>query len=331
MLPSAVPPMSSPHVAGGVALLLQAKPKTPAAAVRGILQNSADPKNWWGAPSAGYLDNVHRQGAGMLDIPQAILSTTKIEPAKLSLGEMGPHTMTLWVENNGKTPVTYTLGHTPALSTGPNTFTPAFYTGFASVAFSAPTVTVPAGGKASVSVTITANPGLANQSQYGGYLVFTNGDEVLRVPYAGFKGDYQSKQVLVPTLYGFPALGWSPDGVNFGFAGEGDVFTMQGMDIPFFLVHLDHQSRLFRIEIFDATTGKAWGRAYNEEYMPRNSTSTGFFAFSFDGYTLNGNKVNMVPDGNYIAKLSVLKALGDSNNPAHWETWPSPMFTIDRP
>jgi hypothetical protein len=106
---------------------------------------------------------------------------------------------------------------------------------------------------------------------------------------------------------------------------------MQGFDIPFFLVHLDHQSRLFRVEIFDADTGKAWQRAYNDEYVGRNSTSTGFFAFPFDGYTLNGNKVNMVPDGNYVAKLSVLKALGDSTNPAHWETWTSPMFTIDRP
>ena len=27
----------------------------------------------------------------------------------------------------------------------------------------------------------------------------------------------------------------------------------------------------------------------------------------------------------------VLKALGDKNNPDHWETWTSPVFTIDRP
>src|SRR5690606_8873591 len=42
--------MASPHVAGAAALLLQAHPGTPAGAVRGILQNSADPKNWWGNP-----------------------------------------------------------------------------------------------------------------------------------------------------------------------------------------------------------------------------------------------------------------------------------------
>ena len=39
------------------------------------------------------------------------------------------------------TPVTYTLGHEPALATGANTFTPQFLASFATVAFSSPTVT----------------------------------------------------------------------------------------------------------------------------------------------------------------------------------------------
>jgi minor extracellular serine protease Vpr len=30
-------------------------------------------------------------------------------------------------------------------------------------------------------------------------------------------------------------------------------------------------------------------------------------------------------------KVSVLKALGDESNPAHWETWTSPSFVIARP
>jgi hypothetical protein len=105
---------------------------------------------------------------------------------------------------------------------------------------------------------------------------------------------------------------------------------MQGSDIPYFLAHFDHQSRLFRVEIFDAA-GKAWHRAYNEDYLPRNSSSTGFYSFPFDGTTTAGNKTYTVPDGTYYARISVLKALGDSSNPAHWETWTSPMFVIDRP
>jgi hypothetical protein len=326
--------MSSPHVAGAVALLLQARPKTPSQAVRGILQNSADPKVWWGNPGLGFLDNVNRQGAGMLDIDDAILSTTKIEPAKISTGEgqAGSFTQKLSIENNAATAVTYDLSYVNALSTG-GVITPSFYASDATVTFSAASITVPAKGTATVTAIINPATGPTN-GQYGGYIVFTPQGigQVYRVPFAGFVGDYQGIQVLTPTANGFPWLAVSIGGAFYGpVTGPTDwTYTMVGEDIPYFLVHFEHQSRTFRVEIFDQT-GKAWHRAYNEEYMPRNSTSTSFFAFPFDGYTLAGNKVYQVPDGTYYAVLSVLKANGDSNNPAHWETWTSPLFVIDRP
>lgn len=326
--------MSSPHVAGAVALLLEAKPRTSAQAVRGILQNSADPKPWWGAPTASYLDNVHRQGAGMLDIDDAILSTTTINPAKISAGESqaGPYTQALTIGNNASADVTYDLSYVNALSTGANTFTPSFSTSNAVVTFSDSSVTVPAGGSASVTATINPATG-PDKGQYGGYIIFTpqRGGQVYRVPFAGFIGDYQSKQVLTSGGYGMPWLSVLYAGSYYQVTDPTDwTFTMQGSDIPFFLLHLDHQSRMLRIEIF-SDKGKAWNRAYNEEYLPRNSTSTGFFAFPFDGTTFAGIKLKTVPDGTYYAVISVLKANGDSNNPADWETWTSPMFVIDRP
>jgi minor extracellular serine protease Vpr len=82
--------MSSPHVAGAVALLLEAKPKTKAWEVRDILQNSAEPKNWWGNPGLGFLDNVHRQGAGMLQIDKAIEAIAQITPAKIAAARARP-------------------------------------------------------------------------------------------------------------------------------------------------------------------------------------------------------------------------------------------------
>jgi minor extracellular serine protease Vpr len=325
--------MSSPHVAGAAALLLQARPHTPAQAVRGILQNSSDPKVWWGNPGLGFLDNVNRQGAGMVQIDKAILSTTKISPAKIATGESqaGPFTQELTIENDAATPVTYNLSSLNALSVR-NTFTPAFFLSDASVTFSTPSVTVPAGGTATVEATIDAASG-PDKAQYGGYIVFTpqGGGEVYRVPFAGFVGDYQSIQVLAPTVYGFPWLSFISGGsYNKLTAPTDHTFTMQAGDLPYLLVHLDHQSRLLRVEIF-AASGKSWHRAYNEEYLPRNSTSTGFFAFPFDGTTFAGNKTYTVPDGEYYGVLSILKANGDASNPADWETWISPHFIIDRP
>jgi subtilisin family serine protease len=331
--------MASPHTAGAVALLLQARPNTPSNGVLTILQNSADPKLWWGNPGLGFLDNVHRQGAGMLDIPGAILSTTKVEPSKLALGESegGPATRALTITNNGSQAVTYALSHVPALSTGANTFTPSFTTGFATVAFSTPMVTVPAGANVSVGVTITANGALADRSMYGGYVVLTpeGGGAVYRVPYAGLKGDYQSFTVLAPTANGFPWLtrqvGASLFKVPGALPNGNPTFTMVGLDIPQIAAHFDHQSRRVRVEVVEAASGKSWHRAVEVEYFGRNSTATGIFALPFDGVTTAGNKTYTVPNGTYVLNMSVLKALGDDANPAHWETWTSPAFTIARP
>ena len=79
--------MSSPHVAGGVALLLQAKPKLRPAAVQSRIQNTADPKNWSGNPDLGYLDHAFRQGAGMLDVVGAVTATATVSPSQISTGD----------------------------------------------------------------------------------------------------------------------------------------------------------------------------------------------------------------------------------------------------
>ena len=328
--------MSSPHVAGAAALLLQSAPNTSAQDARAILQNSASPKPWSGNPGLGLLDIVHRQGAGMLRIDDAVTAATRVSPGKLSLGESetGPASRTLTLHNGGATAVTYALSSVNAISTGPNTFVPSFYLVDTSVLFGTGSLTLQAGASATVGVTIT--PPTASSipagGQYGGYLVFTpdDGSAILRVPYAGYVGDYQARQVLVPTANGFPWLAKLSGSSYFNQPG-GATYDMVGNNIPFFLIHLDHQSRRMRMNVVAAGSGKSWHRALEDEYLGRNSSATGFFAFTWDGITTAGNKSYIVPNGQYIVKLSVLKALGDENNPAHWERWDSPVITIARP
>ena len=269
----------------------------------------------------------------MLRIDDAVTTATRIEPGKLSLGESqaGPASHSVTLRNTGSTAVTYALSSVNAVSTGGNTFAPSFFGSDASVTFGTGSVTLLPGASATVGVTITPPSGPAN-GQYGGYLVFTpnDGSATLRVPFAGYVGDYQARQVLVPTANEFPWLSKLEEGF-FINQPEGASYTMVGNDIPFFAIHFDHQSRRIRMDVVDADSGKSWHRAFETEYFGRNQTATGLFGLPWDGVTTAGRNSYLVPDGDYIVKLSVLKALGDADNPAHWETWDSPVITIDRP
>jgi minor extracellular serine protease Vpr len=87
------------------------------------------------------------------------------------------------------------------------------------------------------------------------------------------------------------------------------------------------------MEVIDVATGKSLNFADDEDFLGRNSAANTFFAFSWDGTTMKrpGGRSRAVPNGTYRIELSVLKALGDRRNPAHFERWSSPNITIARP
>jgi hypothetical protein len=336
--------MAAPHVAGAVALLLEARSDLHARQVRDLLQNNADPRLWFGNPALGLLETVPRQGAGMLNIVKAIRARTSVAPGKISLGEIESGTVirklavrllkSRGADDDAETSnstVTYTLGHEPALATGVNTFSPSFLSAFANVGFSSPTVTIGGRerGKRSFYVTFTP-PADASARLFGGYITLTpnDGGPVLRVPYSGYNGDYQGISALVPTANNFPWLA-RPNGSTFTNLPNGSIFTLVGDDVPYVLVHLDHPVERLRLAVFDAATGRARGFALKEEFVSRNSGAATFFALPWDGTVAGGERV--LPDGTYHIGLSVLKALGDKHADAHWERWTSPDFTIARP
>jgi hypothetical protein len=344
-------------VAGAAALILQARGKTKPEDVRTLLQNTAAPALWRGNPGLGLLESVHRQGAGLIHIDDAVLATTMIEPSKLSLGESeaGPQTRKLKIANRSDSPVTYVLGHVPAVGTA-NTFPALDFTvqdtgaSFSQDGVAITEVTVPAREKVAIDVTITpdADPSMA-KTVYGGYLTFTGGGHTYRVPYAGFVGDYQSLTVLDAAAAGiFPTIGRRTgvvaDDDNTPVhtpVAAGAVFTMQNGDVPYVLAHFAHQARAVRIDLYSAATNELVGEALADEFIERNSRRTGttndansdvYIPFALDGTVKkNRNRRTPVADGSYYAVLSVLKALGNERNAAHWENWTSQPFTIDRP
>jgi hypothetical protein len=346
--------MSAPHVAGAAALLIQGRSmiygSPRASQVRTFLQNTALPKNWSGNPSLGFLDFSFRQGAGMIDIVSAITTPVRVEPSKLAVGESkyGTRTFNLTIRNQGNSDITYDISHVPALAAGGSTFAPTVFNAPANVSFSHQWITVPRRGSTGIQVYIDANPALPDRSLYGGYVVLTprGGGLTLRVPYAGFKGDVTTIPVLTPTSAGFPWLarrvGESGVLADWSKLTDGATFTLQGSDVPWILLHLDHYARKLQVEILNADTGKpvhpTKNKAIDLDYVARNSTAGGFFAFPWDGTRIikkrSFNEVTEtrdVPDGRYVLRIKVLKTLGYETVDAHWETWTSPVFTIDRP
>ena len=356
--------MSSPHVAGAVAQLLEAKPGTSAATVRALLQNSADPRPF--SAGSAFLDNVHRQGAGMLDIDDSITAPGLVTPSKITLGEAGPALVqTLTLTNTTSAAITYDLSRQTALGTFGSTFAPTLAGGAANsaVTFSAPSVMVPANGTATVDVTLTRPDfGAANKLVYGGWLVLTpqGAGQVLRVPYAGFGGDYQGFPVMNVPGSTFPKLAKRvgfvaasnftptyafPTGAVTYNLQKTNVFGRHVTDAPTVAVHLDHQVRWLTVTVLtpagspvnsDNTGATVNAVAFRQDYMARNSTSGGFFAIEWDGRltrTLPNGKTQQwaVPDGDYRFKVDVLKPLGDVGTAGHTETYTSPVFTIDRP
>jgi len=347
--------MAAPHVAGLAALILQAKNKNIAPSqVRTLLMNTAEPAGVNIAPAAG-LEPTWRQGAGLAQVVPAVQASSWVTPSKFSLGEGGGGSAQLTITNAGSTPVTYDVSHVSTIGTGPVAganypYTFGYFGAPNAASFSASHVTVAPGSTATLTVTIAAAAGAPDKSLYGGYVLLTptDGGTTLSVPYVGFKGDYQSLQVLTSAGCGLPAVFrlnpsagdacLGPGAQRLGAAGAS--FTLRGTDIPIVLFHLNHQARRLNVQIYKADGSPVhpvFNYATQLEYLGRNTAPTSFFEFDWDGTRShdngggNGDHRKPVPNGTYVLKVSVLKALGNAADGADWETFTSPPITLARP
>jgi minor extracellular serine protease Vpr len=362
--------MAAPHVAGAVALYLEAHPGTSPAAVRNVLQNNATPITT--AVASTTLDSTIRQGAGLLNVAGAVQQTTSVSPGKLSLGEGLGGSRTLTVRNNGTTTKTYNLSFVNAsspiaspLTVGPTTSQPPF-TFFStgnpgtSVAFavdgaSATQVTLLPGQSKDVTATIAVPAALFDRTLYGGFIVLTNAAssaDRLRVPYIGFKGDYQSIQAIGNAGCGMPLLarfGAATDKIQCtmpartidGLIGQpsGGTWAQPKRDPVIVLYHFDHQATNVTLTLLDAATGQPVTQGNRSpvlqsiELHSRNSAATTFFAFVWDGTQAVSNRDTThrktSPGGVYRLRITLrkVKAFNDSR-PAATESWTSPPITL---
>jgi minor extracellular serine protease Vpr len=349
--------MAAPHIAGLAALILQAKNKSVSPErVQTLLMNTSQPEDVNVAKGSGFLEPTWRQGSGLAQIVPAVQTPAWVSPSKFSLGEGNGGSAQLRVTNGGSTRVTYDLSQVSTVGTGPSATPGTVYPfnfdyelGSDSATFSTPSVTVGPNSSATFTVSITAGA-WPDKSLYGGYVVLRprGGGDTLRVPYVGFKGDYQSLPVLTSASCGLPAVfkldaGASDTCLGGGIqrlGAAGATFTLRGSDFPILLYHLNHQVRTLNVQIYNANGSPihpVFNYATQLDYLPRNSAATSFFEFDWDGTRSqdngggNGDHRKPVPNGTYVLKLSVLKALGNAKNAADWETFTTPPITLKRP
>ena len=204
--------MATPFVSGAAAIVKQYVQETGLEVdnvpefIRKNLMNTAAPV--MNTAQNNYLYSVRQVGAGLINVEAAVSNTVlatygEQEKAAIELGDqLGTATSgVITLKNYGNAAVTYTPNNDYGVFTD---YTDADYAYYdvplegASVTFDKDTVTVPAGGAATVTFTLTLpeNPNGSWAEGYIGFTANTEGAPSLSMPFMGFIGDWDAEPII---------------------------------------------------------------------------------------------------------------------------------------
>ncbi|KAF9104111.1 hypothetical protein BGX27_010244 [Mortierella sp. AM989] len=209
--------MATPYVAGSHALYMQAKKSKPHGdIIRNVFKNTATISSNYHSKTK---TSAAKQGAGLINVLNAVLTTTSIVPDHIDLLDTinFQKSVKITLKNEGKHTETYALSHIPADAlnsyNADNSFplgTPIIEADYATVKFSSGQIKIKAGQSAKITLKFK-EPKKGNAAQfpiYSGFIVATpktKGGVAVHVPYTGLKGDV-SKVPIMDTDSGFPLL-----------------------------------------------------------------------------------------------------------------------------
>ncbi|KAG0379375.1 hypothetical protein BGX24_000638, partial [Mortierella sp. AD032] len=200
--------MATPYYVGAQALYYEkTKSKPSGVDVRRVFKNTASRSKNWGSKT---ITSAAKQGAGLINVWNALTTTTHLAPDRLDLLDTDnfKKSQKITIKNIGKKTETYTLSHVPADAL--NSYSknnawphpkPVIEADYATVAFSAKKIKVPAGKSVKVTLTFTEpKNGDAKQFPiYSGYVVATpatEGSPSVHVPYIGLKGKVANVPII---------------------------------------------------------------------------------------------------------------------------------------
>ncbi|MFH9004035.1 S8 family peptidase [Streptomyces afghaniensis] len=213
--------MATPHVAGAAAILKQQHPDWKYPELKGALTGS----------TKGGKYTPFQQGSGRIQVDQAIKQSVIANPSSVSFGvQQWPHTddkpvtKELTYRNLGTKDVTLKLASTATDPKGK-----AAPAGFFKLG--ATSVTVPAGGKASVPFTVNTKLGGTLDGAYSSYVTATGGGQTVRTA-AAVQREVESYDLTLKFLDrdGKPAKNYSADLAAVSGLGKGKFYAPYDAD-----------------------------------------------------------------------------------------------------
>ncbi|KAI7890620.1 peptidase S8/S53 domain-containing protein [Mucor mucedo] len=339
--------MSAPYVAGTMALYINSEGSKKRQAVSFVheqFQNYALPVKVY---NSSVIDSPVRQGAGLVQVYDAITQKTHITPAQISFNDTssskykkqtititnrGPKTISYEVKNDVSTAIApydvKTSGYTP-LEPAEN------YSAAAKLRFSTKSFKLAPGKSKKITVTVTppkTNP--RDHIYYGGYIHVVSKQKSsgkdIKVPYFGVVGSQKTLPIF-DTESGFPTV-IDQSGNEYGAK---DVFTFDRSiknSEPVAVIRLLTPSKTIKAELLNATTKKVVGVFLTGlDYNGRNflnSDDNQYSTYIWDGTYIPSSMPDAplpipAPAGTYVLRLSALKLFGNPKTKKDWETWTS--------
>ncbi|KAI7871246.1 peptidase S8/S53 domain-containing protein [Spinellus fusiger] len=341
--------MATPYVSGSVALYIKSRgKKNPAKFIEEQFQNYA--YKAVNAKGKAPIESPLRQGAGLVQVYDAIQQNVHVSPAQISFNDTSSSlykTHSLTIRNYGKTTVTYNLFNNASIAIAPydlkNTgYAPLGPTGFTSadakLIFSKKTIRLAPGKSDTVKVTVV--PPKTNPDEhimYGGYVQFKSQQLKnaldITVPYFGIVGEQHKLPLFdVNTPYLSDPTGTPVFSSNTTYEFDRSNSTTA----PTIVYRLLTASRWFNVAVIDAKTKKMLGTTMNDAvFLPRNTMdpTNQFSTLTWDGTYLpvNFQEVGIttpVVSGDYILRLRALTLLGNPSNPQDWYNFQTGVIAV---
>ncbi|KAF9104109.1 hypothetical protein BGX27_010242 [Mortierella sp. AM989] len=297
--------MATPYVAGAHALYMQAKKSKPNGdIIRKVLKNTATISSNFQSKTK---TSAAKQGAGLVNVLNAILTTSSITPDHIDLLD------SVHFQKSDD---------------------------YATVKFSADKIKIKAGKTAKITLKFK-EPKKGNAAHfpiYSGYVIATprsKGGVPVHVPYTGLKGDV-SKVPIMDTDSGFPMMLLADKEGNLVDIPKNYTFDLKD-NVPVVLTRLGSHSPDVTIRVYDNTKkfvgfldSVNLGGAFGDFGRNRNHESDG--SFSYHPYVWSGEVLAtkdvaavpiQLPAGTYTIEVASQKKLSKGIYPADFE-----IFTL---